>query len=64
MSLSTNNFEVYARTIKRVYWAEFIDVQLRAARANQFRASLVQEPYKDQVFLAGNYETARTREVK
>ncbi|MFM1813797.1 MAG: hypothetical protein RLZ98_492 [Pseudomonadota bacterium] len=64
MPIGTPNFEIYARNIKRIYWAEFIDSQLRTARANQFKASLVEEPYKDQVFLAANYETARTRESK
>lgn len=64
MSIGTQNFEIYARNIKRIYWAEFIDLQLRTARANQFRASLVAEPYENQVFLAANYEMARNRDGK
>lgn len=63
MPIGTQNFEIYARNIKRIYWAEFIDTQLRAARTTQFRASLVEEPFKDQVFLATTYETARSRDT-
>ncbi len=51
MQLGTPNFEAYNRTLRRVMLADFIDEQLRIARENSYRASLVQEPFKDQASL-------------
>jgi hypothetical protein len=35
-------FQNYERTMRRIYWLEFIDEQLEAAHRLQFRTSLVQ----------------------
>ncbi len=51
MQLGTPNFEAYNRTLRRIMWADFIDEQLRIARENSYRASLVKEPFKDQASL-------------
>lgn len=51
MQLGSPNFEAYNRTLRRVMWADFIDEQMRVARENSYRASLVQEPYRDQASL-------------
>jgi hypothetical protein len=51
MQLGTPNFEAYNRTLRRVMWADFIDEQLRVARESTYRASLVQDPYRDQASL-------------
>ncbi len=37
----SQTFEAYTRNLRRIYWAEFIDSQMRATRPEQFRASLV-----------------------
>ena len=37
----SQTFEAYAKNLRRIYWAEFIDAQLRATRPEGFRASLV-----------------------
>jgi hypothetical protein len=39
----TSYLASYSQTMQRVYWAEFIDNQLRPPR--QFRASLVSSPF-------------------
>jgi len=46
--IGSSTFEAYNRTLRRVMWADFIDAHLKAAREQQYRASLVEEPYKDQ----------------
>lgn len=48
MQLGSVNFETYNRNLRRIMWAEFLEEQLRVARVNQFRASLVETPYQDQ----------------
>jgi hypothetical protein len=35
-------FRNYERTMRRIYWLEFVDEQLEAAHRLQFRTSLVQ----------------------
>lgn len=45
MQLGSHNFDAYARNLRRIMWAEFIDVQIRARRDRHFRASLVDNPY-------------------
>lgn len=37
-------FEAYARTLKRIYWAEFLEDQLSATRPATFKASIVDDP--------------------
>ena len=53
MQLGSATFEAYNRTLRRVMWADFIDEQMRIAREQQYRASLVEQPYVDQPSLAG-----------
>ncbi len=48
MRVGSSTFEAYNRTLRRVLWADFIDAHLKAAREQQYRASIVEEPYKDQ----------------
>lgn len=52
MQLGTPIFEAYNRTLRRVMWADFIDEQLRVAREGAYKASLVEEPYKDRANVA------------
>jgi hypothetical protein len=59
MQLGTPNFEAYNRTLRRVLWADFIDGQLRVARENAYRASLVKEPYREQGSLAAHLALTR-----
>jgi hypothetical protein len=46
VQLGSPNFESYNRTLRRIMWADFIDEQLRLAREQQYRATLVEEPYQ------------------
>ena len=48
MQLGSADFDTYARNLKRIMWAEFIDEQMRATRTHHFRASLVDDPYRNQ----------------
>jgi hypothetical protein len=48
MQIGSPTFEAYNRTLRRVMWADFIDEQMRVAREQQYKASLVDNPYKDQ----------------
>jgi hypothetical protein len=48
MQLGTAVFHAYAQTLRRVYWAEFIEDQIKVARSAQFRANLVGNPYGEQ----------------
>lgn len=48
MQVGSPTFESYNRTLRRLMWADFIDEQMRMAREQQYRASLVEEPYKGQ----------------
>ncbi len=41
MKNKSDMFESYARTLRRVYWAEFIDAQMYGSRHENFRASLL-----------------------
>lgn len=41
MQLGSAHFETYNRTLRRIMWAEFIDEQLKVARENQYKASIV-----------------------
>jgi hypothetical protein len=43
MQVGTANFNSYNRTLRRILWADFIDEQLRVARENAYRASLVED---------------------
>lgn len=47
MQLGSFNFENYNKNLRRIMWAEFLDEQLRVARMNQFRASIVEHPFLD-----------------
>lgn len=59
MQLASELFETYNRNLRRIMWAELRDEQLRAARASQFRASLVDNPYVEQTSLAMLYDHVR-----
>lgn len=48
LQLGSFNFETYNKNLRRIMWAEFLDEQLRVARMNQFRASIVERPFLDQ----------------
>lgn len=37
-------FQMYARNLRRVFWAEFIDVQVHLARAHDVIPPIVAEP--------------------
>lgn len=54
-------FETYTRNLRRLYWAEFIDTQSRAVRAETFRASIVVAPTTDTAGLAQAYDYHRQR---
>ena len=55
-------FEAYTHNLRRVYWAEFIDAQMRATRPAQFRASIVAPalPETDDLSNAFDYHRHRT----
>lgn len=59
MILGTPNFNSYDRNLRRVLWAEFLEGQLRAARANQFRANIVENPLNEQKALTAYYNQSR-----
>lgn len=59
MQLGSLNFESYNRNLRRVMWAEFLEEQLRQARLNQFRASIVANPYLEQKSLVMLLDQAR-----
>ena len=44
MQLGSETFDTYARNLRRLYWMEFIDHQMRLQRNERFRASLVFPP--------------------
>ncbi|MGQ0673113.1 MAG: hypothetical protein ACT4N2_09580 [Hyphomicrobium sp.] len=46
MQLGSTDFDTYARNLRRVLWSKFIETQVSAARAHSFRASLVDDPYR------------------
>lgn len=48
MQLGSPAFAAYNRTLRRIMWADFVDEQMRVAREQQYRASLVDEPYQSQ----------------
>lgn len=54
-------FEAYTRNLRRIYWAEFVDAQIAAARPLSFRASLVADPMPEKDSLANTYEYHRHR---
>lgn len=56
-------FETYTRNLKRIYWSEFVDAQLAAARPMNFRASLVDDPMPEKDNLANAFEYHRHRAV-
>ncbi|MEQ1717458.1 MAG: hypothetical protein ABL907_16020 [Hyphomicrobium sp.] len=54
-------FVAYTRTLTRIFWAEFVDSQLTAARPSQFRASLVDDPLPGTEHLGKAFEYHRHR---
>ena len=40
--------ETYCQTMHRVYWAEFIETQMRPTQGRRFRASIVGSPFVDE----------------
>ncbi len=64
MQLGSADFDTYARNLRRIMWAEFIDEQMRATRHHQFRASLVEDPYRSKgADLAQHFDYHRHRVV-
>lgn len=59
MQLGTPSFEAYNRTLRRIMWADFIDEQIRVAREQQYRASLVEQPYEGQSSVAAGIAMVR-----
>ena len=53
MQIGSSNFEAYNKTLRRVMWGDWIDEQMRIAREQQYRASLVEQPYQDQHSIVG-----------
>jgi hypothetical protein len=56
-------FETYNRTLRRIMWADFIDEQLRIAREQQYRATLVEEPFQGQQSLTSSLVQSRQQRV-
>ena len=52
MQLGSPVFEAYNRTLRRIMWADFVDEQMRVAREQQYKASIVEESYPPQPSLA------------
>ncbi len=46
MRLGTPIFESYNRTLRRLMWADFVDEQMRVAREQHYRATLVGQPFR------------------
>ena len=64
MQLGSADFDTYARNLRRIMWAEFIDEQMRATRNQAFRASLVNNPYSNNnPDLAQHFDYHRSRIV-
>jgi hypothetical protein len=42
-------FRNYERTVRRIYWLEFVDEQLEAAHRLQFRTPLVQSAAENEI---------------
>ena len=62
MLLGSHHFDAYARNLRRIMWAEFVDEQMRATRNRVFRASLVENPFTDAaVDLAPHLDYHRNR---
>ncbi len=57
----TPSFEAYARNLRRLLWADFIEAQMAATRPAQFRASIVENPLPDTGNLAHSFEYHRHR---
>lgn len=61
MQLGTPAFEAYNRTLRRIMWADFVDEQLRVAREQQYKASIVEEAYQDKPSIAPAMAMALSR---
>lgn len=62
MMLGSADFETYARNLRRLMWAEFIDEQIKSTREHQFRASIVGDPYvNNSPDLANHFDRYRNR---
>jgi hypothetical protein len=59
MQLGSPAFEAYNRTLRRIMWADFVDEQMRVAREQQYKASIVEEAYPPQPSLASAVASAR-----
>lgn len=44
MGTRMRDFEDYARNLRRIFFAEFVEAKMREANGNGFRASLVTKP--------------------
>lgn len=59
MQLGTPAFEAYNRTLRRIMWADFVDEQMRVAREQQYKASIVDEAYQDKPGIASALAQSR-----
>lgn len=59
MQLGSASFEAYNRTLRRIMWADFVDEQMRVAREQQYRASLVDKPYDGQTGIVATMASVR-----
>jgi hypothetical protein len=59
MHIGSPMFEQYNRTLRRLMWADFVDEQMRVAREQQYRASLVDQPYQGQKSLVAQVAASR-----
>lgn len=54
-------FDTYTRTLRRLYWADFLETQVRAAKLEQYRASIVQPSIPEDGSLAAAFDYHRRR---
>ena len=59
MQLGSPAFEAYNRTLRRIMWADFVDEQMRVAREQNYRASLVETPYEGKPSLVATLAAVR-----
>ncbi len=59
MHVGTPMFQSYNRTLRRLMWADFIDEQMRVAREQQYRATLVDSPYQGQKSISASVANSR-----
>jgi hypothetical protein len=60
-SYGSPTFECYARNLRRIFWAEFIDVQTQMSRAPELRPPAFTAPDAGIESLSPTFEYHRTR---